>query len=63
MKIAYGGLSLPEGKSKYNDNVFLRLVEKFRPAKVSPYYFEWLPGDYAAADIVAIAEEDLLELL
>jgi hypothetical protein len=63
MKIAYSGLDLPEGKTKYNDQIFLALVEKFQPAKVSPYYFEWLPGDFASADIIAIAEEYLLDLL
>jgi hypothetical protein len=63
MKIAHRGLDLPEGKTKYNDEIFLALVEKFQPAKVSPYYFEWLSGDYASADIIAIADEYLLELL
>lgn len=63
MKIAYRGLDLPEGKTKYNDEIFVRLVEKFQPAKVSPYYFEWLPDDFESADIIAISEECLLELL
>ena len=63
MKIAYTGLDLPQGKVKYNDKVFLALVEKFQPKKVSPYYFEFLPDDYEAADIIAIADEHVLDLL
>ena len=63
MKIAYTGLDLPEGKVKYNDELFTGLVEKFDPAKVSPYYFEFLPDDHESADIIAIAKEDVLDLL
>ena len=63
MKIAYTGLDLPEGKIKYNDGIFVGLVEKFQPAKVSPYYFELLPDDYEAADVIAIANEYVLDLL
>ncbi|HCX90031.1 MAG: hypothetical protein COW04_01020 [Deltaproteobacteria bacterium CG12_big_fil_rev_8_21_14_0_65_43_10] len=63
MKIAYTGLNLPEGKIKYNDEIFVSLAEKFQPAKLSPYYFEFLPGDYESADIIAIADEHVLDLL
>lgn len=63
MKIAYTGLNLPQGKKKYNDEIFVDLVEKFQPAKVSPYYFEFLPDDYEAADVIAIANEYVLDLL
>jgi hypothetical protein len=63
MKIAYTGLDLPQGKKKYNDGIFVDLVEKFQPAKVSPYYFEFLPDDYEAADIIVIANEYVLDLL
>ena len=63
MRIAYTGLDLPQGKMKYKDEVFTGLVEKFQPAKVSPYYFEFLPDDYEAADIIAIANDDVLDLL
>jgi hypothetical protein len=28
------------------------LAEKFEPAKVSPYYFEFLPDDYESADVI-----------
>ena len=63
MKIAYTGLNLPQGKKKYNDEIFVDLAEKFQPAKVSPYYFEFLPDDYEAADVIAIANEYVLDLL
>jgi len=63
MKIAYTGLDLPQGKIKYNDGIFTGLVEKFRPAKASPYYFEFLPDDYESADVIAIANECILDLL
>ncbi|MFC1500719.1 DUF933 domain-containing protein, partial [Candidatus Zixiibacteriota bacterium] len=63
MKIAYTGLDLPEGKIKFDDSIFTGLVEKFRPVKVSPYYFEFLPDDYEAADVIVIAEKNILDLL
>ena len=63
MKIAYTKLDLPQGKIKYNDGIFVGLVEKFQPYKVSPYYFEFLPDDYKAADVIAIANEFVLDLL
>jgi hypothetical protein len=63
MKIAYTRLNLPQGKIKYNDGIFVGLVEKFQPAKVSPYYFEFLLEDYESADVIAIANEYALDLL
>jgi len=63
MKIAYTGLNLPEGKMKYNDRVFMELAGKFQPAKLSPYYFEFLPEDYETADAIAMANDRVLDLL
>jgi hypothetical protein len=63
MKIAFTGLKLPEGKVKFPDPVFQGLVEKFRPRRVSPYYFELLPDAYEAAAAVAISRERVLDLL
>ena len=63
MKIAYTGLNLPEGKVKYHDRIFTELAGKFQPVKLSPYYFEFLPEDYEAADAVAIANDRVLDLL
>lgn len=63
MKISYSGLTLPEGKVKYDDPLFISLVEKFQPAKVSPHYFEFLPDDFEAGDVIAIAADSILDLL
>ena len=63
MKIAYTKLDLPQGKIKYHDEIFVGLAEKFQPQKVSPYYFEFLPDDYESADVIAIADEHVLDLL
>ena len=62
MKIAYTGLDLPEGKIRYNDSIFNGLAEKFQPEKVSPYYFEFLPDDYEAADVTAAATFYMAEI-
>lgn len=63
MKIAISGLDLEEGKIKYEDPLFSGLVEKFKPAKQAPYYFELLHDDYQAADAIAITKDNILDLL
>ena len=63
MKIAFTGLSLPEGKVKYNDRILADLEEKFKPDKVSPFYFELLPDGYEAAEGIAIATGHILDVL
>ena len=63
MKIAYTGLDLPQGKIKFNDEIFAELVKKFQPKKVSPYYFEFFPDNYELADLIMINNECLLDLL
>jgi ribosome-binding ATPase YchF (GTP1/OBG family) len=63
MNIAFHGLDLMEGKIKYNDPVFRALDDKFQPAKKSPYYFNFLPGNYGQAEAIAITSASLLDLL
>jgi len=63
MKIAFTGLSLPEGKVKYNDRILADLEGKFKPDKVSPFYFELLPDGYEAAEGIAIATGHILDVL
>ena len=63
MKIACTGLDVPEGKIKFKDPVFEGLVEKFQPAKVSPFYFELLFDDYEAAGAIAIANDHIVDLI
>ncbi len=63
MKIAISGLDLEQGKIKYEDPVFSGLVEKYKPAKQAPYYFELLLADFQAADAIAITKDNILDLL
>ena len=63
MKIACTGLDLPEGKIKHVDPMLLALAEKFRPKKVSPYFFEFVPDQYEQADAIVMAQDRLLDLL
>lgn len=63
MKVAYTGLDLPPGAVKYDDRYLSELAAKFKPAKSAPYYFEFLPDDYESSQAVAIADDNLLDLL
>lgn len=63
MKVATTGLDLIEGKVRYNDPVFGGLVEKFQPAKQTPYYFEFHRDRYEEAQAIAIQADSLLDLL
>ena len=63
MLIASTGLNLPEGKVKYEDPVVIALTDQFSPKKVTPYYCEFRPDDYQAADAIAIARDSVLDLL
>ena len=63
MKIAFTGLSLPEGKVKYHDKILADLEGMFKPDKVSPFYFELLPDDYEVAEGIAIAAGHILDVL
>jgi len=56
-------MNMPEGKVKYDDRIFVDFAEKFQPAKLSPYYFEFLSEDYETADAIAIAKDRVLDLL
>lgn len=63
MRIAHAGLGLTDGKHKYNDERFNSLAEKFKPVKLAPYFFEFRGSDYEAAQAIAIAREQALDLL
>jgi ribosome-binding ATPase YchF (GTP1/OBG family) len=63
MRIAHCGLGIADGKCKYQDAAYLALVEKFQPAKLSPYVFEFKAGDFENAQAVAIAADRVLDLL
>ncbi|MBU1043464.1 MAG: DUF933 domain-containing protein [Candidatus Omnitrophica bacterium] len=63
MKISFFGLDLPEGKTKYNDEIIIKLTEKFAPKKISPFFAEFKDGDFINADCIIIAKEELLDFL
>lgn len=63
MKISITGLELEEGKVKYDDDVFTGLVEKFQPSKQAPYYFEFIEDGFQEANAIAIARDNILDLL
>lgn len=63
MKIGFSGLELPEGKIKYNDQILDALSTKDKPAKVTPYYVEFLPEEFDTCDVIVIAKSAILDLL
>ena len=60
MIIGYTGIDLPQGKVKYNDENLLSLVEKDKPKKVSPYFFEFVLEDYIHSFAIAVKKENIL---
>jgi hypothetical protein len=63
MRIGFHDLDLPEGKIKYDDGRMTALVEKCRPAKVSPYYAEFLRDEFERSEAVVISKKSVLDLL
>jgi ribosome-binding ATPase len=63
MKIGFHDVELPEGKIRYDDARMKMLVEKCSPAKVSPYYVEFLRDDFARSEAVVISKKSVLDLL
>jgi len=63
MKIAFSGLNLPEGKVKYKDEILVALEKKFEPLKVTPFFAEFIKGDFVQADAIAVERSALLDLL
>jgi ribosome-binding ATPase YchF (GTP1/OBG family) len=63
LKIGYRGLDLPEGKIKYNDQILDALSNKDKPKKVSPFYVDFLPGEFDKCDVIVIAKSSILDLL
>jgi ribosome-binding ATPase YchF (GTP1/OBG family) len=63
LKISCSGLGFEEGKIKYADERLEALKEKFNPKKYSPFYFEIIKEKFDKADIIALAEENILDLL
>ncbi|MCG2712749.1 MAG: DUF933 domain-containing protein [Candidatus Omnitrophica bacterium] len=63
MKISFLGLDLPEGKIKYNDEILIKLTEKFAPKKVSPFFAAFVREDFVNADCIVIAKDKVLDFL
>jgi len=63
MKISFFGLELPEGKTKYNDQIIIKLTEKFAPKKISPFFAGFREGDFINADCIIVAKDKLLDFL
>ncbi len=63
MKIGFTGVPLPEGKIRYQDETLEALAEKDKPKKVSPFYAEFVPEEFADADAIVIPQANILDLL
>lgn len=63
MKIGFCGFEIPEGKTKYNDTILIELEKKFEPKKVSPFFAEFIEGNFAQCDGILISSDSLLDLL
>ena len=63
MKISVVGLTVPEGKVKYQDKKMDTLVEKFAPDKVTPFFVEFRPDNLVSADAIVVLRERLLDVL
>ena len=63
MKIGFHDLDLPEGKIKYDDLRMKMLVEKCAPQKVSPYYVEFIKGEFSESEAIVISKKSVLDLL
>ncbi len=63
MKISFYGIDIPEGKVKYNDPILLDLEKKFVPKKFTPYFAEFIKGNFEKSDAIAIFAGSILDLL
>jgi len=63
VKIGYTGIDLPEGKTRYEDEVLNGLVEKDKPKKISPYFVEFLRDEFVTCDAVVVPEEHVLDVM
>jgi ribosome-binding ATPase len=63
MKIGFHDVGLTEGKVKYDDPRMKMLVEKCSPKKVSPYYVEFLKGEFSQSEAIVISKRAILDLL
>ncbi|MCP4653010.1 MAG: DUF933 domain-containing protein [Candidatus Omnitrophica bacterium] len=62
MKISFLGFDLLEGKVKYNDERLKALADKFSPKKVTPFFVEFIKGDFEKSDGIVLSREKTLDL-
>ncbi len=63
MKIGFSGIDLPEGKTKYEDDILAALAEKDKPKKVSPFFAEFIRDEYVDCEVIVVAAGSILDLL
>ena len=63
MKIGFTGIDLPEGKTKYDDEILRALAAKDKPNKVSPYFAEFIRDEFVDCDAIVVGSDSILDLL
>ncbi len=63
MEVAFLGFDLTEGKFKYQDQRFIKLVEKFEPQKETPFLIELVKEDFSVGDANMVAKSKALDFL
>ena len=63
MIIVFSAVNFIEGKVKYIDSRLIALEEKAKPAKVTPYFAEFIKDDFVKADVIVIPKANILDLL
>jgi ribosome-binding ATPase len=63
MKIGFTGLELPEGKTKYKDDVLLALETKDKAKKVSPFFAEFVLDEFIQVEAIVVLKSNILDLL
>lgn len=63
MKIGFTGVELEAGKVKYKDENLEALAAKDKPKKVSPYFAEFIRGEFIQVDAIVVEKSNILDLL
>lgn len=63
MKIGFLGEGFTEGKVKYIDDRLVKLTEKFEPKKVTPFFVEFIKGEFSSVDASVVSEEKMFDFL
>jgi len=63
MKIAFLGEGFNEGKVKYIDDRVVQLAAKFDPKKVTPFFVEFIKGEFSSADASVVSKEKMFDFL